>query len=52
MKDLMLKEQLAKKLVDQYVSLYFINKVVSTNTVKLQTANFDENLPGYEMSVK
>ena len=36
MKDLMLKEQLAKKLVDQYVSLYFINEVVSTNIVKLQ----------------
>ena len=31
----MLKKQLAKKLVDQYVSLYFINEVVSTNIVKL-----------------
>ena len=36
MKDLVFKEWLAKKLVDQYVSLYIINKVVSTNTVKLQ----------------
>jgi len=35
MKDLMFKEQLAKKLVDQYVGSYIINKVVSTNIVKL-----------------
>jgi len=36
MKDLILREKLAKKLVDQYVGLYFIDKVVFTNTVKLQ----------------
>ena len=36
MKDLVFKKQLVKKLVDQYVSLYFINEVVSTNVVKLQ----------------
>jgi len=31
-----LKEKPVIKLVDQYVGLYFIDKVVSTNTVKLQ----------------
>jgi len=36
MKDLVFKEQLVKKLVDQYVGLYIINKVVFTNMVKLQ----------------
>jgi len=35
-KDLMFKERLARKLVDQYVGPYTIEKVVSTNTVKLQ----------------
>jgi len=35
-KDLMFKEKLARKLVNWYVGLYFINEVVSTNTVKLQ----------------
>jgi len=30
------EEQSAKKLVDQYISPYIINKVVFTNTVKLQ----------------
>jgi len=35
-KDLVFKERLAKKLVDQYISSYFIEKVVSTNAVKLQ----------------
>ena len=33
-KDLVFKERLTKKLVDQYMSSY-INKVVSTNGVKL-----------------
>jgi len=36
MKDLIFKEQPAKKLVDQYIGLYIINEVVSTNVVKLQ----------------
>ena len=36
MKDLIFKERLEKKLVDQYMGPYFINKIVSTNTVKLQ----------------
>ena len=36
MKDLVFKERPAKKLVDWYVGLYIINKVVSTNIVKLQ----------------
>ena len=31
----MFKERPAKKLVYQYVSLYFINKIVFTNSVKL-----------------
>ena len=36
MKDLIFKEQPAKKLVDQYIGLYIINEVVSTNVVKLR----------------
>ena len=35
-KDLVFKERPAKKLVDQYVGPYIIDKVVSTNVVKLQ----------------
>ena len=35
-KDLVFKERPARKLVDQYVSPYTIEKVVSTNAVKLQ----------------
>jgi len=35
-KDLVFKERLARKLVDQYIGSYIIEKVVSTNTVKLQ----------------
>ena len=34
-KDLVFKEYLARKLVDHYVDLYIIDKVVSTNVVKL-----------------
>jgi len=34
-KDLMFKEQLARKLVDQYVSPYIIDEVVFTNAVRL-----------------
>ena len=34
-KDLIFKERLAKKLVDQYIGLYFIEEVVFTNAVKL-----------------
>jgi len=36
MKDLVFKERLVKKLVDQYVGLYTIEEVVSTNAVKLR----------------
>ena len=36
-KNLVFKEILARKLVDQYVSLYTIKEVVSTNVVKLQS---------------
>jgi len=35
-KDLVFKERLVKKLVDQYVSPYTINEIVFTNMVKLQ----------------
>ena len=35
-KDLVFKGRPAKKLVDQYISPYSINKVVSTNAIKLQ----------------
>jgi len=35
MKDLVFKKRLARKLVDQYVGSYTIEKKVSTNTVKL-----------------
>ena len=35
MKDLVFKECLVKKLMDCYVDLYIIYKVVSTNAVKL-----------------
>ena len=35
-KDLVFKERLARKLVDQYVGSYTIEEVVSTNAVKLQ----------------
>jgi len=35
MKDLVFKEHLAKKLVDWYISPYFIDKIISTNAVKL-----------------
>ena len=34
-KDLVFKEKLARKLVDQYIGPYIINEVVSTNTIKL-----------------
>jgi len=37
-KNLVFKERLAKKLVDQYVGLYIINKVFFTNAVKLPTS--------------
>ena len=35
MKDLIFKERLEKKLLDWYVGSYIIDKVVSTNVVKL-----------------
>ena len=35
-KDLVFKKRLTKKLVNQYISLYIINKVVFNNKVKLQ----------------
>jgi len=34
-KNLVFKKRPAKKLVNQYIGPYFINKVVSTNAVKL-----------------
>jgi len=35
-KNPMFKERLAKKLVNQYIGLYIIDKIVFTNIVKLQ----------------
>ena len=35
-KDLIFKERLVRKLVDQYISPYIIDKIVSTNVIKLQ----------------
>ena len=35
-KNLVFKEKLVRKLVDQYVGPYIIEEMVSTNTVKLQ----------------
>ena len=35
-KDLVFKKRLARKQIDQYISLYIINGIVSTNTIKLQ----------------
>jgi len=34
-KDLVFEERLARKLVNQYISLYIIDKVVFTNAIKL-----------------
>ena len=39
MKDLVFKERLAKKLVNQYIGPYFIDEVISTNAVKLWLPN-------------
>jgi len=36
MKNLVFKERLVKKLVDQFIGPYTINEIVSTNVVKLQ----------------
>jgi len=36
MKNLVFREKLARNLVNKYIGLYFINKVVFTNAVKLQ----------------
>jgi len=35
-KDSVFKEQLVKKLVDQYIGPYIIDKVIFTNAIKLQ----------------
>ncbi len=42
-KDLVFKERPARKLVNWYIGPYTIDKVISTNAVKLQLPNFDEN---------
>ena len=36
MKDLVFKERLARKLVDQYIGPYIIEEVVSTNIIRLR----------------
>ena len=48
-KDLVFKERLAKKLVDQYVCLYIINKVF-TNVVKLKLSMSMRIHPGVNIS--
>ena len=35
-KDLVFKKRLAKKLVDQYIDPYIIDKIVFTHVIKLQ----------------
>jgi len=35
MKDLVFKKRLARKLIDQYIGPYIIEKVIFTNIVKL-----------------
>jgi len=35
-KDLVFKKKLARKLLDQYIDQYIINKIVFTNIVKLR----------------
>ena len=49
-KDLVFKERLAKKLVDQYVGPYTIEKVVSTNVVKLQLPTLTRIYPVMNVS--
>jgi len=49
-KDLVFKKRLAKKLVDWYVGSYIIDKVVSTNTVKLQLLTSMRIHPGVNIS--
>ena len=41
-------KQLAKKLVDWYVSLYIIDEIVSINMIKLLIANINKNSPSCE----
>jgi len=36
MKNLVFKERLARKLVDQYVGPYIIDEIISTNAIKLR----------------
>ena len=50
MKNLMFKERPVKKLVDQYVSPYIIDKVISTNAVKLQLPTLMRNHPVVNIS--
>jgi len=38
-KDLIFKKRLAKKLTEQYISLYIVEEVVSINVVKLRLSN-------------
>jgi len=49
-KNLVFKERLAKKLVDQYVGPYTIEKVVSTNVVKLQLPTLTRIYPVMNVS--
>ena len=49
-KDLVFKERLAKKLVDRYIGPYTIEKVVSTNVVKLQLPTLTRIYPVMNVS--
>ena len=52
MKDLLFKEWLARKLVDQYISPYTIKEVVSTNTIKTTNYNKDSSSGEHKLSSK
>ena len=41
-KDLVFKERLVKKLIDWYISLYIIEKIVFANIIKLRLLNLHE----------
>ena len=48
--NLVFKERPVNKLVDLYIGLYFIEEVISTNTVKLQLSNLMRIYPVVNIS--
>ena len=48
--NLVFKERPVNKLVDWYIGLYFIEEVISTNTVKLQLSNLMRIYPVVNIS--